>query len=191
MNMQRHAYLNNFTQLDEATQECVSLVNRVLEQFRNINFMNEKILTSEMIIDTKVYNDIKNNKPKWEALLKTYLDTYIEMPAMTVKEKDIELLKWIEEIMRKHYMKVAFSNGGCKADYQKAKKEHNKDFLKWKKEYKKEMGIEGYLRYEDYLFVGLTNKTIEWRKLGKESRKLVEQFPHLKIKEYKWEDSTC
>ena len=152
---------------------------------------NEKILTSEMVMNTKVYTHIKANKKKYEGLLRTYLDTHLDMPKLTVKEKDIELLKWLEEILRKHYFKVAFSNGGVKANYKKAKKEHNADFVKWKKEYKAEMGIEGYLRYEDYLFVGLANKTIEWRKLKPESRKYVESFPHLKITEYQWEDSTC
>jgi len=185
-NRQRKSYLHNFTQLDEPTQECVSLVNRILERFTNM-FMNEKILTSEMIIDTKVYKNIKTNKPRYDALLRTYLDTFIEMPSMTVKEQDVELLKWVEEILRKHYFKVAFSNGGCRANYKEAKKEHNADFLKWKKTYKAEYNPKGYLRYEDYLFIGLTNKTIEWRKLGTESRKLVEQFPHLKITDYKWE----
>ena len=152
---------------------------------------NERILTSEMFYRSGIAKEIKANKARYEDILRTYLDTRLEIPAMTVKEKDKELLKWLEEILRKHYFKVAFSNGGCKANYKEAKKEHNPDFAKWKKEYRAKYNPKGYLRYEDYLFIGLVDKSLQWRKLGTESRKLVESFPHLKITDYKWESSTC
>ena len=96
----------------------------------------------------------------------------LDIPAMTVKE-DTELLLWIEEILRKYYFKVSYSNGGCKADYKKAMKEHNADFQRWKKAYRQELDIEGYLRYEDYLFIGLRDKALQWRKLGKKQEILT------------------
>ena len=115
----------------------------------------------------------------------------LDIPAMTVKEKDTELLLWIEEILRKYYFKVSYSNGGCKADYKKAMKEHNADFQKWKKAYRQELNIEGYLRYEDYLFIGLRDKTLQWRKLGKETKKFLQTFPHLRLTHYKEEFAPC
>ncbi len=188
----RHWNLTNFTQLDETTQECVSLVNRIIniEALMNV-ITNERILTSEMFYLSDIAKELKENKPRYEAILRTYLDTRTEIPAMTVKEKDKELLVWLEEILRKHYFKVVLSNGGCKADYKEAKKEHNADFVKWKKEYRAKYNPKGYLRYEDYLFIGLVDKTIKWQKLGTESRKFVESFPHLKITNYTWNSSTC
>ena len=77
-----------------------------------------------------------------------------------------------------------------KADYKKAMKEHNADFQKWKKAYRQELNIEGYLRYEDY-FIGLRDKTLQWRKLGKETKKFLQTFPHLRLTHYKEEFAPC
>ena len=191
-NRERRSYLTDFTKLDEPTQECVSLVNRIIniEALMNV-ITNERILTSEMFYLSDVAKEIKKNKVRYQDMLRTYLDARTEIPAMTVQEKDKELLRWLEEMLRKHYFKVAFSNGGCEANYKEAMKEHNPDFQRWKKEYRAKYNPKGYLRYEDYLFIGLVDKTIKWQKLGKESKKFVESFPHLKITDYKWDNSTC
>ena len=68
---------------------------------------NEKILTSEMIIDTDIYREIKENKEQYKQLLESFMT--LDIPAMTVKEKDTELLLWIEEILRKYYFKVSLT----------------------------------------------------------------------------------
>jgi hypothetical protein len=149
----------------------------------------ERILTSEMVINTEIYNEIKENKEAYKELLQSFMT--LDIPAMTLKEKDTELLMWLEEILRKYYFKVSYSKGGVKADYKKAKKEHNAPFERWKKAYKKELGIEGYQRYEDYLFIGLRDKTLEWKKLGKETKKYIQSFPHLRLTHYKEEIAPC
>ena len=70
-----------------------------------------------MIIDTDIYREIKDNKEQYKQLLESFMT--LDIPAMTVKEKDTELLLWIEEILRKYYFKVSYSNGGCKATIRK------------------------------------------------------------------------
>ena len=189
-NKKRNWELDNSPKLDKLALKRANLVNQIIGMFTMINTItNEKILTSEMIIDTDIYREIKENKDQYKQLLESFMT--LDIPAMTVKEKDTELLLWIEEILRKYYFKVSYSNGGCKADYKKAMKEHNADFQKWKKAYRQELNIEGYLRYEDYLFIGLRDKTLQWRKLGKETKKFLQTFPHLRLTHYKEEFAPC
>ena len=60
-----------------------------------------------MIIDTDIYREIKENKEQYKQLLESFMT--LDIPAMTVKEKDTELLQWIEEILRKYYFKVSLT----------------------------------------------------------------------------------
>ena len=143
----------------------------------------EKYLSTEMIFYSKNdLNYIKKNKDRYEALLKTYMNQPI--PSFSTPENP-KILDWLEEILRKHFYLVEIKSGGCRKNYEaKAIKEVGKRrFDTWKKEYKANNNVEGYLKIYDYLFIGLTDKSLKWNELGKDTKAYLKSFPHLIIKD--------
>lgn len=183
-NKVRNTWLDGLTKPAEpdATGVKLLLIIKRLGILMN-KLTNETILTTEMFYKTPqglaIIQDLKKNKKRYQTLFQSY-KCFQEYPSLTKKEKDIEFLLWLEEVFRKYYILATFSKGGCKADYQKAKKEC-KGFEKWKKEYKASHKPKGNLRLEDYLIINLVDGDLTWNKLGTETKKYMQSFPHLKI----------
>ena len=184
LNYGRRKELEDSTQSDESDSIGISLVKRITRLMIMINkITEEKYLSTEMIFYSKNdLNYIKKNKDRYEALLKTYMNQPI--PNFSTPENP-KILDWLEEILRKHFYLVEIKSGGCRKNYEaKAIKEVGKRrFDTWKKEYKANNNVEGYLKIYDYLFIGLTDKSLKWNELGKDTKAYLKSFPHLIIKD--------
>ena len=182
MNFHRRYHL---TQSDESDSEGISLVKRILNITTMMNkITEEKYLSPEMLFRSEDLDWIKENRDRLDKILNSYMNQSI--PALSTP-KDAKTLEWLEEILRKHFYLVEIKSGGVKTDLEaKAKKEVGFSKLdKWKKEYKANNDVKGYLKIYDYLFIGLLDKTLQWSDLGKDTKAYLKSYPHLTIRENK------
>ena len=174
----------DLTQSDEPHSQGISLVKRILNITTMINKITEEsYLSPEMLFRSKDLDWIKENRDRLEKIINSYMNQSIPLLS---RADDPKTLEWLEEILRKHFYLVEIKSGGVKTGLEaKAKKEVGSKLLKWKKEYKAKNNVEGYLKIYDYLFIGLTDKTLQWSDLGKDTKAYLKSFPHLTIRENK------
>ena len=156
--------------------ELIALMREIRKLFATIT-MNQYLITNEQIIRSKEWKEIYQKKDIWNAIFDTYSwDIQIE------NKTKLEPMRTLARLLLEFNYEVFESQGGDKANYKLAMKEHNSDFAKWKKTNPQ---IEGKtrIRYEDYLFSGMNEGFIEYAKLKRETKKFIRSFPHLLIKE--------
>ena len=156
--------------------ELIALMRDIRKLFATIT-MNQYLITNEQIIRSKEWKEIYQKKDIWNAIFDTYSwDIQIE------NKTKLEPMRTLARLLLEFNYEVFESQGGDKADYKLAMKEHNSDFAKWKKTNPQ---IEGKtrIRYEDYLFSGMNEGFLEYAKLKRETKKFIRSFPHLLIKE--------
>lgn len=183
-NFQRRKELDDSTQSDESDSEGINLVKRITRLMIMMNkITEERYLNAQMIFYSKEDLEyLKNNRERLEALLNSYMNQSI--PAFSTP-KDAKILSWLEEILRKHFYLVEIKSGKPTGDLEKkAKAEVGiRNFDRWKKEYSANNDVKGYLKIYDYLFIGLTDKSLNWNDLGRNTKNYLKTFPHLIIKD--------
>jgi len=158
-------------------KELNALINRIKKLWAGV-MKDKHLITNEQLKRSAVWVEMYCSKERWNTLFESY-----QWDISISNETDISPLIWLEYVLRKFHYLVEINRNGVKANYQLAKKEHNAEFTKWKKTNPQ---IEGRtrLRYEDWLWEGLNEGFIEYSKLKSETRRYIQSFPHLVIKEY-------
>lgn len=158
-------------------KELNALINRIRKLWAGV-MRNQHLITNEQLKRSAVWKELYCSKERWNTLFESY-----QWDIEIKNETDLSPLLWLEFVLRKFHYLVEINRNGVKANYRLAMKEHNAEFSKWKKTNPK---IEGRarLRYEDWLWEGLNEGFIQYSKLKSETRRYIQSFPHLAIKEY-------
>ena len=163
--------------LSSEEKELNALIHRIKKLWTGV-MNNKHLITGEQLRRSAIWNELYCSKERWNTLFESY-----QWDISISNETDLSPLLWLEFVLRKFHYLVEINRNGVKANYQLAKKEHNAEFTKWKKTNPQTEG-RTRLRYEDWLWEGLNEGFIEYSKLKSETRKYVQSFPHLVIKEY-------
>ena len=143
------------------------------------------MITSEQLNANPVWKELKNNKDRFNTIIKemAWYGCDIKTDTMTAG------IKWLGEILKRYNYHTQYKEGGVIAGLeQTARQEHNPDFKRWKKEYRANNTVSGYLKYKHYLWNGLNDGTLNYSQLGEETQKYIKTFPHLLIEEYETRD---
>jgi hypothetical protein len=138
------------------------------------------VITAQQLNLNPLWRDLIKHETKYNRLIEElgWNDCYIK------HETTNDSIYWLQNILKRFNYHVELNRNGCKADLKIAQKEHNPDFNKWKILYRARNEVGGYLKYYDYLWDGLNNGSLNYSKLGPNTKKYIRSFPHLIIKEY-------
>ena len=167
----------------EALEDRRDELHRAIYTIRRaIQFMEGLgMITSEQLNANPVWRDLKKNKDRFNTIIEDMSWYGCDIKTDTLNAG----IKWLGELLKHYNYHTQFKKGGVIAGLEKtARQEHNPAFLRWKKEYRANNDVIGYLKYKDYLWDGLNDGTLDFNKLGKDTQKYIQTFPHLLIEEY-------